>query len=326
MSIQHKLIIQIPCHNEEGTIGLSLDALPRNIEAIDVIEYQIIDDGCTDKTVEVARAHGVHHVVKMNGHKGLARGFIAGIDHALEQGATVIVNTDADNQYEARDIPALVRSVINGEADITIGARPIDETEHFSKTKKILQKLGSRVVRLVSNTDVIDAPSGFRAISRDAAMRMHVFGVHTYTVETLIQAGQNGLVIQSIPVRTNPDLRPSRLVRSVSSYVRRSMMTIIRVFILYRPLRLFASVALLLFGAGFLLGVRYVYFYLNGDSGHVQSVILSALLMGSGAMVCLIGIVADLISTNRKLLAMVDYRIRKMESNLHSIQEQRHEK
>lgn len=316
MSIKHKLIIQIPCHNEEETIGVSLDALPRKIDGIDTIEYQIINDGCVDSTVEVARKHGVHHVVDMHGHKKLARSFMAGIDNAIKQGATIIVNTDADNQYNADDIPALLQPILEGDADIVVGERPIDETEHFSKTKKILQKVGSYVVRLVSQAEVADAPSGFRAISRDAAMRMHVFGTYTYTLETIIQAGLNGESIKSVPVRTNPDLRPSRLVKSITSYIRRSMLTIIRIFILYRPLKLFLNLALVIFGMGLLLGMRYVYFYLGGDSGHIQSVILSALLMGAGLMIFLIGVIADLISTNRKLLAMIDYRTRKIENHL----------
>ncbi|HSS62995.1 MAG TPA: glycosyltransferase family 2 protein [Gammaproteobacteria bacterium] len=309
-----KVFIQIPCYNEETVIGITLDALPRSLPGTDEIKRVIIDDGCTDRTVDVARKHGVDSVVHLNGHQGLARGFMAGIDTCLAAGADIIVNTDADNQYCADDIAHLIAPIQDGEADIVIGARPISDIEHFSFLKKSLQRLGSWVVRIASRTKVADAPSGFRAISRNAAMRLNVFGEYTYTLETLIQAGQNGFRVVSVPVRTNTDLRESRLIQSIRSYVFRSAATITRIFITYRPLRFFVAVAAALFGVGFVLGIRYLYFLsIDEGAGHVQSVILATSLMGVGSFVLLIGIIADLISINRKLLEQIDWRIRRIE-------------
>lgn len=308
-----KVIIQIPCYNEAGAIGVTLSHLPRAIPGIDQVEWLIIDDGSTDDTVKEAVAHGVDHVVRLDGHQGLARAFTAGLEACLAAGADIIVNTDADNQYAADDIPALVQPVLDGEAEMVIGSRPIQDIEHFSPVKKLLQRLGTSVVRFVSNTDVGDAPSGFRAISRAAAMRLHVFGEYTYTLETIIQAGQNGLRIRSVPVRTNADMRPSRLVRSVPRYLLRSIATIGRIFVIYRPLRLFFPIAGLLLFVSLVLGLRYLYFIAIGEgAGHVQSVILAAALLGIGSLVFLIGIIADLIATNRKLLEKIDWQILKL--------------
>ncbi|MCZ6773489.1 MAG: glycosyltransferase family 2 protein [Proteobacteria bacterium] len=308
-----KLIIQIPCYNEAGSIGITLGYLPRSLPGVDEVEWLIIDDGSTDRTVEEAVAHGVDHVVRLNGHQGLARAFTAGLEACLSAGADIIVNTDADNQYSADDIPALVQPILEGRAEIVIGTRPIQDIEHFSSVKKVLQRLGSWVVRLASNTDVRDAPSGFRAISREAAMRLHVFGEYTYTLETIIQAGQNGLRLCSVPVRTNKDLRPSRLVRSIPRYLLRSVGTIARIFVIYRPLRLFFPIAGLIFLAGIALGVRYLYLISIGEgAGHVQSVILAAAFLGIGTFVWLIGVIADLIATNRKLLEKVDWELQKL--------------
>ncbi len=308
-----KVIIQIPCYNEADAIGVTLAQLPRTIPGIDQVEWLIIDDGSTDDTVQQAVANGVDLVVRLDGHQGLARAFTAGLEACLAAGADIIVNTDADNQYSAEDIPALVQPILDGEAEIVVGTRPIQDIEHFSPMKKLLQRLGTGVVRLVSNTDVGDAPSGFRAISRAAAMRLHVFGEYTYTLETIIQAGQNGLRLRSVPVRTNEDMRPSRLVRSVPRYLIRSVATIGRIFVIYRPLRLFVPMAGLLLFAGLMLGLRYLYFIAIGEgAGHVQSVILASAFLGIGSLVILIGIIADLIATNRKLLEKIDWQILKL--------------
>jgi glycosyltransferase involved in cell wall biosynthesis len=297
------LIIQIPCFNEAATLGITLAALPRAVPGFARVEWMVIDDGSTDRTLEVAKAGGVDHIVRLGRNQGLARAFAAGIEAAVRAGADVIVNTDADNQYQADDIPKLTAPILAGEADLVIGARPIADTPHFSRTKKALQLLGSMVVRMASRTTVVDAPSGFRALSREAALRLHVHGEYTYTLETIIAAGRKNMAVASVPIRTNPDLRPSRLVRSIPGYVLRSATTILRSFATYKPLRFFVGAALLLLAAGAALGLRYLYFVGLGEgAGHVQSVILSALLIGMGVLTGLIGILADLIAVNRRLL------------------------
>lgn len=298
-----KLIIQIPCYNEETSLPIALAALPKAIPGIDDIEILIINDGSTDRTVEVAQANGVHHVVGFASNQGLARGFMLGIKSCLERGADVIVNTDADNQYNAADIPALIAPIVAQEADMVIGARPIQTIEHFSFVKKALQAIGSFVVKLVSGTQVADAPSGFRAFSRDAALSLNVFSRYTYTLETIIQAGQKNLRVVSIPIRVNPDLRPSRLMRSLSGYVIKSVITIVRMFVVYRPFRFFMLLGALVFSGGFAIGVRFVYFYLTGDgTGKIQSLILAAVLLMIGFHTMLLGFVTDLLAVNRKLL------------------------
>ena len=309
-----KLVIQIPCRNEEASIGVTLAALPRKLPGIDVIEWLVVDDGSTDGTVEAARAGGVDHVVSFPRHRGLAKAFMAGLQAALAAGADVIVNTDGDNQYSAASIPDLVAPILAGKADIVVGSRPIGEIEHFSPLKKFLQRLGSWLVRLASNTQIEDAPSGFRAFSRDAAMRINVFSEYTYTLETIIQAGQKGMAVMAVSVKTNPPVRPSRLVRSVPQYLLLSMATIIRIFVTYRPLRFFTILGLVFFTPGFLLGLRFLYYYLtNRGVGHVQSVILSGLLMGAGFLLMVIALVVDLIAVNRVLLENVDVRLRRIE-------------
>ena len=301
-----KLIIQIPCYNEEHSLPVTLAALPRQVPGFARVEWMVIDDGSTDATIEVARAEGVDHIVRLGRNQGLARAFAAGLEAALRAGADVIVNTDADNQYCADDIPKLTAPILAGEADLVIGARPIMDTPHFSRTKKALQLLGSMVVRMASRTQVVDAPSGFRALSREAARRLHVHGEHTYTLETIIAAGRKNMAVTSVPVRTNPDLRPSRLIRSLPGYLLRSAASILRSFAIYKPLRFFVGIGGLLFAAGFVLGVRYLYFFAIGDGvGHIQSVILSGLLLGMGFLTGLIGIVADLIAVNRRLLEKI---------------------
>lgn len=312
-----KLVIQIPCYNEEKTLPVSLADLPKEISGIDVIETLIIDDGSTDDTQNVARQAGVNHIVGFSQNRGLAKAFMAGIEKSLEVGADIIVNTDADNQYRADDIPLLVEPILSQKADFVVGQRPISEIEHFSRLKKILQKLGSWVVRVASKTDIPDAPSGFRAMNREAAKRLHVFSEYTYTLETIIQAGQKGFAVASVPVRTNKDMRESRLVKSIRSYVARSISTIIRVFMTYKPFRFFAVPGATCFILGFLLGARFIYFYMVGDGdGHIQSIILSGILMTTGFLMSVIGLVADLISVNRKLLEQIDWRVKNIEEEI----------
>lgn len=312
-----KVIIQIPCFNEEATLGLTLKSLPVALPGIDVVEWLVIDDGSTDATVQVAKSHGVHHVVVLPRHQGLAKAFTAGLEASLRAGGDIIVNTDADNQYCAEDIPKLITPIIEGSAEIVIGARPIGESEHFTPTKRSLQKLGSWVVRLASRTDIPDAPSGFRAISRKAAMQLHVFNEYTYTLETIIQAGQKSMAITSVPVRTNPYSRPSRLFKNIPTYLHRQVSTIVRIFMTYRPFRFFAVPGGLLFLAGFAIGLRFFYFYLaEGGEGKVQSLILAALLMGSGFFLVVVGLLADLIGVNRNLLEGLDWKVQQIEEKL----------
>jgi len=307
-----KLVIQIPCFNEEKTIGITLDALPREVPGIDVVEWLVVDDGSTDRTVEVAREYGVDHIVCSPKNQGLAKAFMKGLNASLRAGADIIVNTDADNQYNADDIPKLVEPILMGEAEIVIGARPISEIGHFSFLKKVLQKFGSWVVRFASNTDVPDAPSGFRAYSRTAALRMNVFSSYTYTLETIIQAGLKGMAVTSVPIRVNGELRPSRLVKSIPTYVRRSILTIFRIFMTYRPFRFFLVPGLFLFGLGFLIGLRFlVYLFIGKSGGHVQSLILAGALLNIGFQLVLVGWVADLISVNRMMLEEIQFNIRK---------------
>src|SRR5690242_12066290 len=308
-----KLIIQIPCLNEAETLAIALADLPRKVEGFDTVEWLIIDDGSSDNTADIARQLGVDHVVRLPVNRGLAVGFMSGLEACLRLGADVIVNTDADNQYCGADIPKLTAPVLAHQADIVIGARPIDETEHFSWVKKKLQRLGSWAVRMASRTDVTDAPSGFRAISREAALRLNVFNAYTYTLETIIQAGQSNLRIASVPVRTNADLRPSRLVRSIPSYVKRSLFTILRVFVIYRPLALFVYLGSVFMSAGLIAGARFLYYYTGGSGeGHVQSVILASLCVTIGSLLFMMGLIGDLIATNRKLLQNIDSRMRDM--------------
>jgi glycosyltransferase involved in cell wall biosynthesis len=307
-----KLIIQIPCFNEAETLSIALSALPRDVTGFDSVEWLIIDDGSKDDTVNVAKANGVDHVIRHLGNRGLARAFMTGLEASLNLGADVIVNTDADNQYNADDIPALVRPILEGCAEIVVGARPIETIEHFSVIKKLLQKLGSWVVRVASKTDIPDAPSGFRAISRAAAQKLMVFNDYTYTLETIIQAGQKNMAIVSVPIRVNDDLRPSRLVKSIPSYIKRSIVTIIRIFVIYRPFRFFGAIGAVLLFAGFMIGLRFLLNYLQGNgAGYIQSLILAALLLGMGFQTLLVAFLADLLAANRKLLEDIRFRIRR---------------
>lgn len=311
-----KLIIQIPCFNEAQTLSVTLSALPRTVPGFDSVEWLIIDDGSQDDTAEVAKAHGVDHVVRHTGNKGLARAFMTGLDACLSLGADVIVNTDADNQYNADDIPVLTQPILQHRAELVIGARPIATIEHFSPVKKLLQKLGSWVVRVASKTDISDAPSGFRAMSRAAAQRLMVFSDDTYTLETIIQAGQKNMATTSVPIRVNEDLRPSHLVKSIPSYIKRSIITIVRIFIIYRPFSFFGTIGAVLFGAGFLIGLRFLWKYLGGEGeGHVQSLILASVLLGMGFQTLLIAFVADLLSANRKLLEDIRFKTARLSKN-----------
>jgi len=309
-----KLIIQIPCFNEAETLPLTLADLPRQIAGVDEIEVLIIDDGSSDETTEVARRSGVHHIVRMTKNKGLANGFMAGLDASLRLGADIIVNTDADNQYNGADIPSLVRPILDGQAELVIGDRQTDEIHHFSWMKKRLQNLGSWVVRQVSATEIPDATSGFRALSREAALQMNVISRFTYTLETIIQAGKKNLAVSHVPVRTNSKLRESRLFKGNWNYIKRSIATITRIYTMYEPLKMFSYIGGTVFGAGFLIGLRFLYFYITtGGAGHIQSLILAAVLLMIGFQVFIIGLVADLIGFNRRLIESALYRVRRLE-------------
>lgn len=309
-----KLIIQIPCFNEAETLPLTLADLPRQIPGVDEIEVLIIDDGSSDETTEVARRSGVQHIVRMTKNKGLANGFMAGLDASLRLGADIIVNTDADNQYNGADIPSLVRPILDGQAELVIGDRQTDEIHHFSWMKKRLQNLGSWVVRQVSATEIPDATSGFRALSREAALQMNVISRFTYTLETIIQAGKKNLAVSHVPVRTNSKLRESRLFKGNWNYIKRSIATITRIYTMYEPLKMFSYIGGTIFGAGFLIGLRFLYFYITtGGAGHIQSLILAAVLLMIGFQVFIIGLVADLIGFNRRLIESALYRVRRLE-------------
>lgn len=303
-----KLIIQVPCFNEAGTIAIALASLPRQVAGFDAVEWLIIDDGSKDDTVEVAKRCNVDHIVSHTGNQGLARAFMTGINACLALGADVIVNTDADNQYEAADIPELVRPILEGKAEIVVGARPITEIDHFSPAKKFLQKLGSHVVRIASGTDIPDAPSGFRAMSRAAAAQLIVYNRYTYTLETIIQAGQSGIPITAVPVRVNEDLRPSRLVKSIFSYITRNIFTIFRIFVLYRPFLFFMTIGSLIFLCGLSISIRFLVYWLSGNGdGHIQSLILGAVLLSGGAATWLMAIISSLLASNRRLLEEIRF-------------------
>lgn len=309
-----KLIIQIPCYNEEATLGTTLSELPKQIYGVDSIEFLVIDDGSKDRTVEVAEAFGVEHIVSLPHNQGLAKAFMAGLEACLKAGADIIVNTDADNQYCASDIPKLIEPILYRQADIVVGARPIWNTKHFSLVKKLLQKFGSWVVRRASNTNIPDAPSGFRAFNREAALRFNVFNKYTYTLETIIQAGQKGMKITSVPIRTNFVVRPSRLVKSNLSYVVRSLFTILRIFMLYRPLRFFFTLGSIPFSLGVMLGIRWlIFFFIGTERTRIPSLILTAILILIGFQLWMFGLVADLMAANRQLLEDNQLRMRRQE-------------
>lgn len=309
-----KLIIQIPCYNEAETLRVALDDLPKQIDGVDVIEYLIINDGSKDDTVEVAREWGVNYIVSFRNNKGLARGFMAGLDACLRNGADIIVNTDADNQYCGEDIEKLIQPILKGEAGMVVGERPIDQTEHFSPLKKKLQHLGSWVVRKASKTDIPDAPSGFRAYSRHTAMRLNVINEYTYTLETIVQAGRQKMAVTSVPIRTNAELRPSRLFSSMFGYVKKSMLTIGRALMMYKPLFVFTTMASMFGILGVGIGIRFLVYFFNGaGDGHIQSLILAAMFIIIAVMCGVIGLLGDVISANRKLLEEIQFELRKMD-------------
>ncbi|MEO7431560.1 MAG: glycosyltransferase family 2 protein [Dokdonella sp.] len=309
-----KLVIQVPCYNEAQSLPHAIPQLPRQVAGCDVVEWLVIDDGSSDQTSRVAAELGVDRIVRHPVNRGLAAAFMTGLQTAIDSGADIIVNTDADNQYDARDIETLVRPIIEGRAEMVIGSRPIADTEHFSWLKKKLQGLGSKVVRMASNTQVADAPSGFRAFTREAAQRLNVFSSYTYTLETIIQAGHSNIRVLSVPIRTNPDLRPSRLVKSIGRYVWRSASTIVRIFATYRPLMFFWMIAafFLLLGVA-AAGWYLVYKAMGQGSGHVQSAMLAAASITIGLIAFLIGFLADLLAVNRRLLEGIDWRLRRVE-------------
>ena len=312
-----KLIIQIPCFNEETTLPATLAELPREVEGVDAVEWLVIDDGSTDRTVEVAREHGVDHVVRLTNNKGLAAGFQAGLDASLKLGADVIVNTDADNQYYGGDIPKLVAPILAGEADMVIGDRETDQIEHFSPLKKRLQRLGSAVVRRASGTDVPDTTSGFRAYNREAALQMQVVSKFTYTLESIIQAGKMLVAVDDVPVRTNEKTRESRLFPSTAAYVRRNTVSIFRIYTLYEPLRvfLFAALVTALLGAG--IWIRFLVFVVQGESGgHVQSLILGSTLFIVAVQFAALGVIGDILAGVRVLQQRVLERVRRVELHL----------
>ena len=309
-----KLIVQIPCLNEAETLPAVVREIPKHIRGIDSVEVLVVDDGSSDDTAETARACGVEHIVRFKRQRGLAAAFMAGIDTALKLGADFIVNTDGDNQYAGADIPKLLEPLLNGTADISIGDRNIDSVDHMTPTRKRLQRLGSWVVRQVSSTTVPDTTSGFRAYTREAALRTTIVSEFSYTLESIIQAGKQRMAIAHVPVQTNPRTRESRLFRNAYAYVKKSGATIVRIYTMYEPLKVFTYIGGLIFLVGFLISLRFLYYYVTGTgTGHLQSLILSAVLLIVGFQVMLIGLLADAISGNRKLIEELLYRSRASE-------------
>ncbi|HEY0789296.1 MAG TPA: glycosyltransferase family 2 protein, partial [Thermoanaerobaculia bacterium] len=312
-----KLIIQIPAYNEEATIAATLAALPKRLDRIDTIETLLVDDGSTDATVDAARKAGVSHVIRLLTHRGLSGAFVAGIDAALRLGADIIVNTDADNQYQAADIGRLIAPILEGRAEVVIGDRGVKDHAHMGPVKRFLQRLGSWAVGRAAGLQIPDVTSGFRAFSREAAYQINVFNPFTYTLETIIQAGNRNLGVESVPIGTNPPTRPSRLYKGILRYVRKSVVTIFRVYTVYRPLKTFFAIGATLFLVGFAVGLRFLWFFLQGDrGGHVQSLIFAAILLIIGFQTVLIGLVADLISVNRRLSEEVLIRLRKLDPQI----------
>jgi glycosyltransferase involved in cell wall biosynthesis len=313
-----KLIIQIPCFNEELTLPSTLGDLPREIQGIDQVEWLVIDDGSTDRTVEVAREHGVHHVVRLTNNRGLAAAFQAGLDASLKLGADIIVNTDADNQYFGGDIPKLVEPILAGDADMVIGDRETDQIEHFSPLKKRLQRLGSAVVRRASGTNVPDTTSGFRSYNREAALQMQVVSKFTYTLESIIQAGKMLVAVEHVPIRTNPKTRESRLFPSTAAYVRRNTGSIFRIYAMYEPLRVFLAAAAIAAVVGAVIWARFLYFYFFTDDtgGHVQSLILGSTMFIVAVQLVALGVIGDILAGSRVLQQRVLERVRRVELHL----------
>jgi len=310
-----KLIIQIPCYDEEETLPVTLRDLPRALPGIDCIEYLVVDDGSTDRTLAIATELGVHHIVHLTRNRGLASAFVAGLEAALAAGADIIVNTDADNQYCGQDIAVLVKPILECRADIVVGDRGVAVLEEFSPFKRFLQRLGSWVVERAAGIPIPDATSGFRAFTREAALRLTVLSDYTYTLETLIQAGARRMPVLFVPIHTNPQTRQSRLIRSIPSFLALSAVTVVRFYTMYRPLRVFGTFGGILIAGAVFLGLRFLYFFLHagGAAGHIQSLILAAILSIIGIQVCLIGLLADLVRMNRKMMEETLYRVRRAE-------------
>jgi glycosyltransferase involved in cell wall biosynthesis len=312
-----KLIIQIPCLNEEETLPVTVRDLPREVDGFDTVEWLVIDDGSTDRTIDVARELGVDHIVRLTNNKGLANGFQAGLDACLKLGADVIVNTDADNQYDGRDIPKLVAPILAGEADMVVGDRQVQTIEHFSPAKKTLQRLGSWVVRQASATDIPDTTSGFRAYNREAALALQVVSKFTYTLETIIQAGKMTVAIDHVPIRTNPKTRESRLFPSMWTYIRRNGISIFRIYSLYEPLKVFMTAAAVVGLLALVVWARFLYFWIDGDgAGHVQSLILGAVLFNAATVLAALGVIGDLLAGQRITLQRIFERVRRVELEL----------
>jgi len=319
-----KLIIQIPCYNEEATLPETVRDFPREIPGVDVIELLIVDDGSSDRTVAVAQELGVHHILRHSRNRGLANTFLDGLQAALQAGADIIVNTDADNQYCGQCIPALVKPIVEGTADIVVGDRGVAKHPYFSPVKRLLQQIGSGVVGMAAGVKIPDATSGFRALSREAALRTLVLSQYSYTLETLIQAGARRMAVTYVPIQVNPQTRPSRLMRSISHFITHSASTILRAYTMYRPLRVFLILGGLLIFLGLIPGARFLYFYFTDNgSGHIQSLILMAVLLLMGFQTCMIGLVADLVGFNRKIMEETLYRLRRVEMLLEEDQKAR---
>ena len=310
-----KLIIQIPCYNEEHTLGITLSALPRKLEGIDVVEWLVIDDGSVDSTFDIARHFGVDHIIRLSSHQGLAKAFQAGLETSLKNGADIIVNMDADNQYPAEYIPQLIKPIILGEAKIVVGVRPISDPKLSSPVKKLLHKFGGSVVRWISGTTITDVTSGFRAISREAALRIHIFDDYTYTIEMVIQAGWKKIPIIPLPISINKPSRPSRLIRNTPFYVIRSILTIMSYFMIYKPLRFFAVPGIFIVVAGCLLGLKFFYIYLQNNDYSFQTLIESVLMIGAGFFLFIFGLIGHLISANRALLEDLAFQLRQIDKN-----------
>jgi glycosyltransferase involved in cell wall biosynthesis len=315
-----RLIVQIPAYNEQATLSEAISCIPRSVPGVDQVEVLVIDDGSSDGTGEVARQAGADHIIRHKTNRGLARAFLTGIENCISLGADIIVNTDADNQYNAADIPKLVEPVLQGKADIVVGDRQTDQVEHFSPLKKRLQKFGSAVVRRLSSTDIPDAVSGFRAISRDAAMGLNIGSDFSYTIEMLIQAGHDRLAITSVPIRTNPTERKSRLFRNTPHFLFRSALTMLRIYVTYKPLRAFVSIGLVLAVIGIIPMLRFVYYYFtSGGAGHIQSLVIGSSFLIMGGLFFMFGLMAELISFNRKTLSRALEKIRRLEHEINKI-------
>lgn len=311
---QVKLIVQIPCFNEECTLPLTVKDIPRNIPGVDKVEILIIDDGSTDRTIEVARELGVDHIICNKRNQGLAKSFRTGLDECLHLGADIVVNTDGDNQYAGWDIPKLIQPILDGKADMVVGDRQTGNVGHFSPVKRALQKLGSSAVRNLSGINIPDAVSGFRAISREAALQINIVSSFSYTTEMLIQAGKKNLKVVSVPIETNDKTRESRLFTSIPQFIERQLSTMGRIYTMYQPLRVFFYTGSLLLVAGLIPIFRFLYYYMIGEGdGHVQSIILGGILSMMGFLTYLVGLVADIINFNRQLIEMTLERVRRLE-------------